>query len=196
MGLATAVLFLTGSLSVRVLAPERFPAPATLPPPPIVVPPPGPILDSSEYDELRARRLLLPVQGYDRQRLRDSFLESRESRVHEAIDLLAPRGTRVLAADDGVIRRLSSGDRGGVSVYQLDPAGRYGYYYAHLDRYAPLLREGQIVQRGEVIGFVGTTGNAPPTTPHLHFAIVRIDKPERWWEGKPINPYVLFSAAG
>jgi murein DD-endopeptidase MepM/ murein hydrolase activator NlpD len=196
-GLAGGVVFLTGSLSVRILTPE---APAALPSPvpraspspaSVLVPPPvlGP-----EYEELRGRRLLLPVEGYNLQRLRDSFAESRQGRIHEAIDLMAPRGTAVWAADDGMIRRLSSGDRGGISVYQVDKSGRYGYYYAHLERYAPFLREGQTVEKGDVIGYVGTTGNAPSGAPHLHFAISRIEDPSRWWQGKPVNPYVLFAA--
>jgi murein DD-endopeptidase MepM/ murein hydrolase activator NlpD len=199
-GLLFAVCFLAATMSVRLLAASRgepavapsdnaLPVPS-LPPPSAAVLPPR----ASDYDRLRARDLLLPVEGYERAFLRDNFHEPRSHRTHEAIDLLAPRGTRVLAADDGVIRRLSSGDRGGITIYQIDPAGEYGYYYAHLDRYAPFLREGQAVRKGDVIGFVGTTGNAPPQTPHLHFSIVKIADPARWWSGIPLNPYLLWAA--
>ena len=199
-GLLTAFVFLVGSISVRVLA--QIPAPAIAKSRLAVDHAPALAKGAtgvggeaiSDYDRLRARQLLLPVDGYDPAKLRDSFLEPRINRAHEAIDLLAPRGTRVLATDDGVIRKLSSGSRGGTSIYQLDSAGGYGYYYAHLDRYAPFLREGQEVRKGDLIGYVGTTGNAPAGTPHLHFAITRVDDPRRWWAGRPVNPFVIWSA--
>jgi peptidoglycan LD-endopeptidase LytH len=123
--------------------------------------------------ELRERTLLIPVQGVPASALADNFADSRGggTRVHHALDIMAPRGTPVLAAGDGSVIRLHRGGAGGITVYQLDGAGRYGYYYAHLARYADGLAEGQRVARGDVLGYVGTTGNAPPSAPHLHFAI-------------------------
>jgi peptidoglycan LD-endopeptidase LytH len=147
----------------------------------------------ADYQRLRERKLLIPVDGYDEHQLRDSFQEGRRGHVHEAIDLPAPRGAVVRAADDGTVRRLSTGILGGITIYELDTEARYGYYYAHLERYAAFLHEGQRLRKGDVLGFVGTTGNAPPSAPHLHFSIVRIDDAGRWWDGTPINPYPIWA---
>jgi murein DD-endopeptidase MepM/ murein hydrolase activator NlpD len=154
----------------------------------------GPLPTSdAEIDRLRARSLLVPVEGYDLKRLRDGFREARGARVHNAIDLMAARGTRVRAVDDGVVRKLITSARGGVSIYQLDPEGRYCYYYAHLDRYAPFLAEGKPIRKGEVLGYVGSTGNAPEHAPHLHFAVYRLRDPGRWWDGTALNPYPVWA---
>jgi len=141
---------------------------------------------------LRERDLLLPVEGVRAEDLRDSFAEARGSRLHQAIDILAGRGTPVRAVDDGVVERLVRGARGGLSVYQLDASRAYGYYYAHLDGYAPRLREGASLRKGDLLGYVGTTGNAPRNTPHLHFAIFRLE-PEAWWRGAPVNPFLVLA---
>lgn len=135
--------------------------------------------------------LLVPVQGVQAIDLRDTFNEGRDSgqRGHEAIDILAPRGTPVLAADDGRIVKLFLSKPGGITIYQFDPSGRLAYYYAHLDRYAAGLAEGQTVRRGSVIGYVGYSGNARPEAPHLHFAIFRLGPEKQWWQGEPINPF-------
>jgi murein DD-endopeptidase MepM/ murein hydrolase activator NlpD len=139
--------------------------------------------------ELQARRLEFPVAGAAPSALTDSFLEARSgTRIHQAVDILAPRNTPVRAVEDGTIAKLFHSAAGGISIYQFDPAERYCYYYAHLMAYAAGLREGQQVKRSEVIGFVGATGNAPPNTPHLHFAIFRLDENKQWWRGTPINP--------
>jgi peptidoglycan LD-endopeptidase LytH len=152
------------------------------------------MLTGSDVDRLQARRLLFPVDPYDLRQLRDNFRESRGTRLHSAIDLMAPRGTRVRAVDDGVVRRLLTSGRGGISIYHFDPENRYCYFYAHLDRYAPFLVEGKLVRKGELLGYVGSTGNASATAPHLHFAIFKLDSQQRWWEGTPINPYVLWAS--
>jgi murein DD-endopeptidase MepM/ murein hydrolase activator NlpD len=146
---------------------------------------------------LRARRLLIPVAGVPAAALPNTFDEARAggSRRHDAIDILAPRGTPVLSADAGRVARLETTAGGGLSVYATDPSGRFVYYYAHLDRYHPGLREGQPLARGDTIGAVGTTGNAPAATPHLHFAISALGEPRRWWDGPPINPHPLLTAA-
>ena len=141
--------------------------------------------------ELLARDLLLPVDGVRGSDLHPSFTEARGERAHEAIDILAPRGTPVRAVDAGRIVKLFVSERGGMTVYQFDETERYCYYYAHLDRYAEDLTEGQQVRRGQIIGYVGTSGNAPPDTPHLHFALFRLGPEKRWWEGEPVDPYSL-----
>ena len=107
------------------------------------------------------------------------------------MDILAPRGTPVVASVSGRIAKLFTSAAGGLTVYQFDPEERHCYYYAHLDSYAPDLTEGQVVERGQIIGFVGTTGNAPPDTPHLHFAIFRLGPDKRWWEGEPLDPIIF-----
>ena len=136
--------------------------------------------------------LLLPVQGLTTSDLRDTFGEGRDAnqRGHEAIDIMAPRGTPpVLAADDGRIAKLFLSEPGGITIYQFDPSGQFAYYYAHLERYADGLAEGQSVRRGSVLGYVGATGNASPEAPHLHFALFRLGPDKQWWKGEPINPF-------
>jgi len=119
----------------------------------------------------------------------DSFQEVHNGHPHEAIDILEPRGTPVHAVVSGSIRKLFRSKPGGNTIYQFDETGVYCYYYAHLDRYAEGLREGVRVERGDVIGFVGSTGNADARTPHLHFAIFELDLQRQWWKGKAVNPY-------
>jgi murein DD-endopeptidase MepM/ murein hydrolase activator NlpD len=132
----------------------------------------------------------LPIAGLKAKDIQDTYSQLRGgTRPHEAADILAPRGTPVLAVDGGTIKKLFTSKPGGLTVYQFDPAAVYCYYYAHLDRYAEALKEGMVVNRGDVIGYVGTTGNAPVNTPHLHFAIFKIGPEKRWWEGTPVNPY-------
>jgi len=139
----------------------------------------------------------MPVAGVDPRTLNDTFSETRGggTRRHEALDILAPRGTPVLAADDGVVRKLFTSVPGGLTVYEFDLEERYCYYYAHLDGYAPGLHEGQLLRKGDLVGYVGTTGNAPKDTPHLHFAVSRLDPDKKWWTGTPINPYPLLVKA-
>jgi peptidoglycan LD-endopeptidase LytH len=145
--------------------------------------------EEAAIDALQDKDLLLPVDGVDRGDLRQSFAESRDGRTHEAIDILAPRNTPVRAVTDGHIVKLFTSDRGGLTIYQFDVDERYCYYYAHLEQYIEGLREGARVRRGQIIGYVGTSGNAPPNTPHLHFAIFALGPEKRWWEGTPIDPY-------
>jgi murein DD-endopeptidase MepM/ murein hydrolase activator NlpD len=143
--------------------------------------------------DLIGRALTIPVQGVSRETLADSFLDPRGSRTHEAIDIMAPRHTPVLAVADGSVARLTNTRSGGISVYQLDAGGRYCYFYAHLEGHAPGLREGQPLRRGDPIGRVGTSGNAPANAPHLHFAISRLDGPAGCPGGTPVNPYTLLA---
>ena len=142
---------------------------------------------------LRDRKLTIPVVGVERDDLRDTFSDARGSNAHEALDIPAPRHTPVRAVEDGRIQKLFTSKPGGLTIYQFDPTDTFTYYYAHLDRYADGLHEGQTVRRGDVIGYVGSTGNASPEAPHLHFAIFRLTPERQWWKGEPINPYPVFS---
>jgi len=146
-------------------------------------------LQSLPDRQLTARRLIIPVQGVHTEDLRDHFNETRGGHRHEAIDIMAPLGTPALAADDGSVVKLFLSKPGGLTVYQFDDSQTYCYYYAHLDSYAPGLKEGAILRKGDVLGYVGSTGNASPDSPHLHFAIFKLGPERRWWEGIPIDPY-------
>ncbi len=151
-----------------------------------------PPASDADVERLRARSLLFPVDGEKPSALRDTFSEGRAGHLHEAADILAPRGTRVLAVDDGRVAKLFTSVRGGLTVYQFDAEQTYCYYYAHLDRYAEGLEEGALLRRGALVGYVGTTGNAPRNTPHLHFAVFKLGPERRWWEGAAINPVGLW----
>ena len=136
--------------------------------------------------------LLIPVEGVRPEQLRDTFQDSRsEGRVHDAIDIPAPRGTPVLAAADGRIVKLFASVPGGTTIYQLAPDNKTIYYYAHLDRYSDGLKEGHFARRGEVIAYVGDTGNSGAGNYHLHFSILIVSDPKRYWDGTNINPYPL-----
>jgi peptidoglycan LD-endopeptidase LytH len=150
-----------------------------------VIPPGAP-----ETTELSARKLTIPVLGFPADKLVRSYHEDRSGhREHEAIDILAPRNTPVVAVEDGTVAKLFNSKAGGLTVYQFDPGQQYTYYYAHLERYADGIKEGDRVRRGQVLGYVGTSGNAPKDTPHLHFAVYRLTSDKHWWEGTPIDPY-------
>jgi murein DD-endopeptidase MepM/ murein hydrolase activator NlpD len=140
---------------------------------------------------LRSRVLRPPIAGADPRSWKGSFDERRGERRHRAVDILAPRGTPVLAVDDGRIARRTVTRGGGLSVYQADVSGRFVYSYLHLDRYGGF-DEGDRVEAGQVIGYVGTTGNAPPDVPHLHFAISVLDEGDRPTGGTPLDPYLVF----
>jgi peptidoglycan LD-endopeptidase LytH len=146
---------------------------------------------SGSVDLLKQKHLAMPVDGVSRDLLHDSFDERRGGglRGHEAIDIMASRGTPVRAVEDGRIVKLFRSVAGGLTIYQFDPTETFSYYYAHLDRYASGLQEGGDVRRGDVIGYVGSTGNASEDAPHLHFAIAQLNAERQWWKGDPINPY-------
>lgn len=134
--------------------------------------------------------LLIPVAGVKAEQLFDTYTQARGSgRAHDAIDIMAPTGTPVQAVADGTIVKLFNSKPGGLTIYQFDSAGVLAYYYAHLDHYADSLVEGQSVRRGDLIGYVGYSGNAHPDAPHLHFAIFVLGPEKHWWQGTPINPY-------
>lgn len=145
----------------------------------------------SDADYLLARSILMPVAGADISRVEDSFYDSRDggARTHRAVDILAPRGTPVLSADDGRILRMTTSALGGISMYTVDTSGRLVYYYAHLDRYHEAMTPGRTIARGDTLGYVGTTGNAPKDVPHLHFQVMRWPADGKYWNGEPINPF-------
>jgi murein DD-endopeptidase MepM/ murein hydrolase activator NlpD len=138
--------------------------------------------------------LLIPVVGVRPGELTDTFTDARShGRVHDAIDIMAPRGTPVVAVNDGHVVKLFTSVRGGLTVYQFDPQDHVIYYYAHLDSYAPGLAEGQVLHRGDPIGLVGSTGNASADGPHLHFEIEILGPKKQWWHATSINPYGRFA---
>lgn len=142
--------------------------------------------------DLDERGLVMPIAGLKLRDIQDTFNDTRGgSRKHEATDILSPRGTPVVAMDDGVVKKLFVSQRGGLTVYQFDRDQIYCYYYAHLDRYAEGLKEGMLLRRGDRIGYVGTTGDAAANTPHLHLAIFELGGAKRWWQGTAINPYPI-----
>jgi len=166
-------------------APQSAP---TLPPQSGPTPAPAP----SPIGFIGRLNLIIPVMGVRPDQLQDTFTAARsEGRVHDAIDIPAPAGTPVVAAVDGEIIKLFQSERGGTTVYQLSTDKKLIFYYAHLQRYAEGLLAGKFVRQGDIIGYVGDTGNAGPGNYHLHFSISIIADPKRYWEGSNINPYPL-----
>lgn len=152
-----------------------------------------PTVTGADLVTLRSHNLMIPVQGVTADKLVDSFDDLRGgTRRHEAIDIMSPRGTPVLSADDGQVLKLHNSVAGGLSIYVADPSQRYIMLYAHLDRYRPGLAAGMTVKKGELLGYVGFTGNASPAAPHLHFAIARSDNMKDWWKGTPMNPFLVW----
>jgi murein DD-endopeptidase MepM/ murein hydrolase activator NlpD len=141
---------------------------------------------------------MVPVAGVTPSKITDTFNAPRDGgrRRHNALDILAPIGTPVLSADDGVVLALRSNRLGGRVIYAADPSRRFVYYYAHLSRYHPSLGPGQSLRRGEVIGYVGATGNADPRVPHLHFQVMAFPPDNRWWTGTPIDPLPYLASPG
>lgn len=152
-------------------------------------------MTDAEY--LRSRELMVPVHGVSRRQLRDTYSARRSGgRAHLALDIMAKKGTRVLSADDGVVLRVDTNPLGGRVVYIADPHNRFIYYYAHLDKWVYPLEAGQKVKRGELIGSVGTTGNAPKDAPHLHFQLMRVTGGREYWNGPPVNPLPYLRETG
>jgi murein DD-endopeptidase MepM/ murein hydrolase activator NlpD len=179
------------------------PAPMGASVPPVAAPgAPPPASDggatAGDLQNLARRQLLLPVAGVKREGLVNSYEDARSGgRTHHALDIPAPRNTPVLAVEDGTIAKLFTSNLGGLTLYEFDPSATYSYYYAHLERYADGLKEGDRVRRGQVLGYVGSTGDAAADAPHLHFEIVRLNPDKHWWQGTPINPFlVLHGPAG
>ncbi|MDR6789918.1 murein DD-endopeptidase MepM/ murein hydrolase activator NlpD [Sphingomonas sp. BE138] len=156
---------------------------------------PTPLSDGAPLAPVTGQRLLVPVAGVARAALVDTFGQPRDggARHHEAIDIMAPRGTPVLAAADGRIDKLFDSAAGGRTIYVRSTDGATMYYYAHLDAYRDGLTEGQVVRRGEPIATVGATGNADAAAPHLHFSVLRTAPDRGWSEGQPVDPFPLLA---
>ena len=143
-------------------------------------------------DAKPADKLLIPVVGIKSSQLTDTFDQARgKERRHEALDIMAPKGTQVVAAADGKVVKLFNSKPGGLTVYQFDTTEKFAYYYAHLDHYASGVAEGTYLKRGDLVGYVGSTGDANPAAPHLHFAIFTLTPEKQWWKGVALNPYPL-----
>ena len=192
-----AALFVAVALAAAACTRPRLPIAPLPAPEPVTGPgaaPPRPERSAdADVEYLRSRQLAIPVAGVRAAELVDSFDGMRDGgRRHRAIDILAPRGTPVLAADAGKVLRASWNNAGGNTVYTIDEASRVVYYYAHLDHYRDSLVAGMPIARGDTIGFVGTTGNAPRDIPHLHFQVMRVPRDGKYWNGEPLNPFGLF----
>ncbi|NCW44543.1 MAG: M23 family metallopeptidase [Gemmatimonadaceae bacterium] len=182
-------------------APRPTPAPVEttpwLGPTPAHTGPRSEAITDDDLAELWRRQIMIPVEGVSRLALRDNYTAGRSNgKIHGALDILAPKGTPVMAAADHVIGRLFEGPIGGIVIYAYDDASQFVYYYAHLDRYRRGLAVGDRVAKGSVIGYVGTTGNAPPDTPHLHFQVMKRGRGRAWWDGPAINPFSYFAFDG
>jgi murein DD-endopeptidase MepM/ murein hydrolase activator NlpD len=197
--LAVAALLLGSTACMRgrlVVTPLPAPVDTAAPGPPAtpaVAPPPA---ASSRATVNGGLSLIVPVKGVHPSLVRDTYTASRGARTHNALDIMAPRGTPVLAAADGTVYRLRSNAAGGITIYQRDASEQYIFYYAHLERYRSGLREGDHLRQGDVIGYVGTTGNAPPNVPHLHFQVMKYRRDGRYWDGEPVNPHPMLVAPG
>lgn len=160
--------------------------------PPVVAPFAPPAASAASAAGATVAKLLIPVSGVTANQLSDTFGQARGAeRRHEALDIMATMGTPVLAVADGKVVKLFDSKPGGLTLYQFDPSETYSYYYAHLDRYASGVSEGMQLKRGDLIGYVGATGNADPAAPHLHFAVFELAPQKHWWQGTPVNPYPL-----
>lgn len=181
---ATLAALALVNLHARSLAPDRAP---------VLAPQAAPASQRKPVSATAASSLIIPVAGVSRNDLSDTWGQARsEGRVHEGIDILAPMGTQVIAAADGRVVKFFDSARGGITIYQFDVSERFVYYYAHLSARAPGLAEGVAVRQGQVIGFVGMSGNAPVT--HLHFEVEQLGPEKRWWRAQAINPYPLLMA--
>jgi len=182
-GWGLAILFLTFAAAFALLVRNGQP----------VAPPPILSLQKSAAEE--PGRFTIPVAGVRPEQLVDSYADARGERTHGALDIMAPRGALVVAAAPGTVEKIFESEAGGHTVYIRTDGGRWMQYYAHLDRYADGLHEGMQVTRGQIIGTVGSTGNADPEGPHLHFELKRMAPGEAWHQGRAINPYPLLAPA-
>jgi peptidoglycan LD-endopeptidase LytH len=186
---------------------ESPPPTGSLNPPPAPAAPPRPALASAAMvpssrmagaiQRLRDKNLRIPVAGVSPSRIEDTFTAARDGgeRQHNALDIMAPRHTPVLSADEGVILRLSTNTLGGITIYAADRDQDFVYYYAHLDRYHDRVAVGKRIFKGDTLGYVGTSGNAPRNVPHLHFQVMLWPADGKWWNGEPVNPFPVLRNA-
>jgi murein DD-endopeptidase MepM/ murein hydrolase activator NlpD len=183
-GLRISSVLAGGSVPAAIAPiPSPVPAPTSTP-----TPPPAP---ASTIGAPVAPHLAMPIAGIDPEELEDTFNEVHSGHKHNALDIPAPKGTPVMAVAEGNVVKLFDSKAGGTTVYQFDNTGTWCYYYAHLDRYAPGLKENTLLRKGDVLGYVGSTGNASPDAPHLHFEVSKLGPEKHWWEGTPIDPLPL-----
>ena len=157
----------------------------------------SPAVGPADLDALKSEGLIIPVAGVEARDLVDSFDDKRGSeRHHNALDIMANRNTPVLAAVSGTVIKMHNSVPGGLSLYLSDPTSRFVMMYGHLESFRPGLKEGAKVSRGEIVGFVGSSGNANPLAPHLHFQVTRNDNLKEWWKGTPLNPFLVFRPKG
>lgn len=178
-------------LAAAPQAPPLVPPPSGLPQ--TVAPPASPAQGEADrsVSEAFSDRPIVPIAGVQPRSLADTFHDPRDGHQHSALDIPAARGTPVLAAVEGNVAKLFNSKQGGLTVYQYDNSQDYCYYYAHLDRYAAGLEEGMLLRKGQPLGYVGSTGDAQPGAPHLHFAVFRLDADKAWWKGAAIDPLPL-----
>lgn len=184
----TAVVIDTAAVPAgtdTVFAPAASAADTTVTGTPIALP--------ADIEALKAQGMIVPVAGVQAKDLVNSFDDMRgTTRRHNALDIMAPRNTPALAATEGTILALHNSVAGGLSIYVSDKTKKFVMMYGHLDSYRPGLAVGHSVKRGEIIGFVGSTGNAQPLAPHLHFQVLKNDDPDDWWRGTPLNPFLIY----
>ena len=161
-------------------------------------PAPVPVITAAPSTSLyvMSRQLMVPIPGLVPARVPDNFHEKRGTREHQAVDLMSPKGTPILSVDDGRVLKLFTSVAGGLTIYATDPATRVVYYYAHLDSYRTGLREGELLKQGDVIGYVGNTGDASSGAPHLHFALGELGPDRQWYRTTPLDPKGLFTRQG
>jgi murein DD-endopeptidase MepM/ murein hydrolase activator NlpD len=192
-----AILWSTGSLlpsqaqALAAAAPEtvRFTQPAPMPHP--AQPPDAAPAVHPAAPPAVSPALGMPLAGVDPHTLQSNFSQMRNGHAHEALDIMAPRGTEVLAVAQGNVVKLFTSKPGGLTVYQFDDSRSWCYYYAHLDHYAADLKEGMLLRKGDVLGYVGSTGDASPDAPHLHFAVFELGPEKHWWQGTAVDPLPL-----
>ena len=161
---------------------------------PVPTPPSQALSSPGDYvADITSHHLSPPIENLQANQFTDTFNDTRGGSKHEATDIMEPRGTPVHAIDEGNIVKLFTSKKGGLTIYQFDNSQTYCYYYAHLDRYADGIKEGMLVRPGQVIGYVGSTGDANAAAPHLHFAISLLDPDKKYWKGTPLNPYPVLT---
>lgn len=135
--------------------------------------------------------LTVPIAGVARGDLADSWGDPRDNglRLHHGTDIMAPVGTPIIAAAPGTIEKMWESAKGGKTLYIRSPARDWTCYYAHLSDYAPGLHEGQVVTAGQLIAYVGDTGNAGAGNYHLHFGLTHTTPDQHWYEGQDVDPY-------
>lgn len=188
---AHALVAPTAPGAIPFTQPLPGPPPAQLPdtppvPSPAATPPMPAVLEG-----VASPALGMPVAGMDLRKLNSDFSQTRGDHAHEAIDIMAPRGAEVRAVAQGNVVKLFTSKPGGLTVYQFDDSRSWCYYYAHLDRYAAGLKEGMLLRKGDVLGYVGSTGGAAPAAPHLHFAVFLLGPEKHWWQGTAVDPLTL-----